>query len=356
MQDRPDNRPNLRSMSLAELGNAMVELGQPKYRAAQLFKWLSMGTPLESMSNLPGDLRRKLSERYRLFEPQMVQRQDSSDGTVKLLWKLHDGECIESVAMQYEYGCTVCVSSQVGCAMGCAFCASTKGGLVRDLEAGEILDQVIFTSKQTAQEVSHVVLMGIGEPLSNFENVIRFLQLINDPAGRGLGLRRITLSTCGLVDGIDKLAEYNVQLTLSVSLHSADDQIRKSLMPIAKIYDLESLRAACARYFERTGRRISYEYALIDGVNDTPQAARQLAQWVMSAKGGHVNLISLNNVEQSPLRPSGVKQVRAFEKLLEREGVTATVRRKLGTDIDAACGQLRAKGAHSEAGSLFLGN
>lgn len=340
-----DQRPDLRSMAPDELEKIMEELGQPKFRAAQLFRWLSQGARTEEMTDLPLQLRQQLSGRFRLSPPRLERRLDSVDGTVKLLWRLFDGESVETVLMKYDYGNTVCISTQVGCAMGCAFCASTKGGFVRDLEAGEMLDQVIFTSKETGAEINHIVLMGIGEPLSNFDNVLRFLRLVNDPGGRGLGMRRISLSTCGIVERIDKLADYNIQLTLSVSLHSVDEDVRKALMPVARRYDLESLRRACARYFDITGRRITYEYAMIDGINDSDEAARELARWIKSAEGGHVNLITLNDVPESGLRPSPQKRVRAFVKALEREGVKATVRRRLGADIDAACGQLRIKTA-----------
>lgn len=335
--------PNLRSLNTEELKGLMSELGEPAYRAGQLFKWLAQGAEYKDMTNIPAALREKLAARYRAYRSPVLNRQDSSDGTVKLLWQLHDGNSVESVLMRYEYGCTVCVSTEVGCAMGCAFCASTKGGFIRNLDPGEILEQVIFTGLETGNRISHIVLMGIGEPFMNYDNVIKFLNLVNDPAGVGIGMRKISLSTCGLVDGIDKLAELNVQLTLSVSLHSARQEVRKTIMPVANRYGLEELGSACREYFRRTGRRISYEYAMIDGVNDSDEDAQILARWVKSAGGGHVNMIRLNSIEESPLKPSPEKRVRAFEKALNDRGVTATVRRRLGADIDAACGQLRRK-------------
>lgn len=336
-------RLNLRSMEPEELMGLMKELGQPGFRAGQLFSWLAKGTEWTGMKNIPAVLKGRLEEEYRLYRPTVIEKQDSADGTVKLLWKLWDGQSVESVLMEYGYGCTACVSTQVGCAMGCAFCASTKGGFVRDLDAGEILEQVIFTGLETGKTVSRVVLMGIGEPMANFDEVMRFLRLINAPGGVGLGMRKISLSTCGLVDGIDKLAMLNVQLTLSVSLHSAVQEVRRDLMPAARAVSLERLQRSCREYFEKTGRRISYEYAMIDRVNDSDSDARALASWVRGAGGGHVNLIRLNRISESSLQPSPESRVRRFADLLQSLGVAVTVRRRLGTDIDAACGQLRRK-------------
>jgi len=338
-----DMLPNLRQLDKQQLEQLMKELGQPRFRAGQIFKWLGQGAVYDGMTNIPAALREKLAKRYRLYRPSVLNRQDSADGTVKLLWQLCDGNSVESVLMRYEYGCTVCISTQVGCAMGCAFCASTKGGFIRNLDAGEILEQVIFTGLETGTRISHIVLMGIGEPLMNYDNVIRFLELVNDPEGVGIGMRKISLSTCGLADGIDKLAELNVQLTLSVSLHCAVQEVRRNIMPVANKYDLPRLQKACRDYFKITGRRISYEYAMISGVNDSDRDAEILAAWVKAAGGGHVNMIRLNSIAESPLKPSPENRVRAFQKVLTDRGVTATVRRRLGADIDAACGQLRRK-------------
>ena len=242
--------------------------------------------------------------------------------------------------MRYQHGNTVCVSCEVGCLMGCAFCASTLGGLVRRLTAGEILDQVIFVQKESGQTVSNIVMMGIGEPLDNFDNVMRFLELVNDPEGVNIGMRHISLSTCGLVDKIDKLAEHRLQLTLSVSLHAPDDETRTRLMPVNRAVGVDRLFETCRRYFETTGRRISYEYAMVDGVNDNDWQADLLAKRLRGVPG-HVNLIPLNDVRESPLKPS--RRVRQFQQRLEQQGVTVTVRRRLGSDIDASCGQLRRK-------------
>ena len=267
------------------------------------------------------------------------------DGTIKYLWMLEDGNCVETVLMRYKHGNTVCVSSEIGCAMGCAFCASTIGGLVRRLTAAEILSQVIFTQKDSGLPISNIVLMGIGEPLDNFDNVMRFLELVNHPDGMNIGMRHISLSTCGLVDKIDKLAELQLQLTLSVSLHAPDDATRSQIMPVNRAVGVERLFDCCRRYFETTGRRISYEYAMIDGVNDHDWQADLIAKRI-AGMPGHVNLIPLNDVVESPFKPS--RRVAAFQKRLESYGITVTVRRKLGGDIDASCGQLRRKTLHLE--------
>ena len=288
-------------------------------------------------------LRDTLAEQYPICAPEVVRRQESKvDGTIKYLWKLSDGNCVETVLMRYHYGNTVCISTEVGCRMGCAFCASTLGGLVRRLEPFEMLDQVLFTQVDSGLPVSHIVLMGIGEPLDNFDNVMRFLELVNSPEGMNISMRHISLSTCGLVPKIDALAEKKLQLTLSVSLHAPSDEIRNTIMPVNKAYPTEELLAACRRYYQKTNRRISFEYAMINGVNDTEEAAKLL---IKRLKGlpAHMNLIPLNHVEESPLKPSTKQAVARFQKLLEDAGIPATVRRTLGGDIDASCGQLRRK-------------
>jgi 23S rRNA (adenine2503-C2)-methyltransferase len=282
-----------------------------------------------------------LDSLYEIPHLTMLKKQVSAlDGTVKFLWQLADGESVETVLMRYKHGNTVCISSQVGCRMGCAFCASTIGGKVRDLRASEILDEVIRTGLEAEAEISNIVLMGIGEPLDNFDNVIRFLRLVNHPEGANIGMRHISLSTCGVVPGIDKLAELNLQLTLSVSLHAPDDETRSQLMPVNRAYGVEELYKACERYFKKTGRRISFEYAMVRDVNDTPYHAQLLAKRVRSM-GAHVNLIRLNYVSERGLQPSTEERVKEFSKSLSDSGVTVTVRRRLGSDIDAACGQLR---------------
>ena len=337
-------KEHLRSMTLPELGILFKELGQPAFRAKQVYTWLHKGVrSYEEMTNLPKALQDILEERYPLQTPQVVRKQESQkDGTIKYLWKLADGNCVETVLMRYHYGNTVCISTEVGCLMGCAFCASTLGGLVRKLEPYEMLDQVLFTQVDSGLPISHIVLMGIGEPLDNFDNVMRFLELVNSPEGMNISMRHISLSTCGIVPGIDKLAEKKLQLTLSVSLHAPTDEIRNTIMPVNKAYPTEVLLQACRRYYEKTGRRISFEYAMIGGVNDTPEAAKTLLKRLKGLPA-HMNLIPLNHVEESPLKPSTRQAVQQFQKLLEDGGIPATVRRTLGSDIDASCGQLRRK-------------
>lgn len=332
----------IKSMSREELAAFLKELGEPKFREQQVFQWLHRGVEsFDEMTNLSKSLREKLKENCVLTVPKVARKQISKmDGTVKYLWELSDGNCVESVVMRYKHGNTICVSSEVGCLMGCAFCASTLAGLVRRLTAAEILDQVIFAQKDSGLPINNIVMMGIGEPLDNFDNVLRFLQLVNDPDGLNIGMRHISLSTCGLVDKIDRLAELDLQLTLSVSLHAPDDETRCRLMPVNKAVGVDKLMQTCRNYFKKTGRRISYEYAMVDGVNDSDAQADLLVK-LLKGQPGHVNLIPLNNVEESPLKPS--RRVREFQNRLERQGVTATVRRKLGDDIDAACGQLRRK-------------
>ncbi len=340
---------DLKSKTIPEIEAFLAELGEPKFRAKQIFVWMHKGVEsFEEMTNLSKALREKLNELCTLTVPRVERKQVSKlDGTIKYLWLLEDGNCVETVLMRYKHGNTVCVSSEIGCAMGCAFCASTIGGLVRRLTPAEILSQVIFTQKDSGLPISNIVLMGIGEPLDNFDNVMRFLELVNHPDGMNIGMRHISLSTCGLVEKIDKLADLQLQLTLSVSLHAPDDATRSSIMPVNRSVGVERLFESCRRYFEKTGRRISYEYAMIDGVNDSDEQADLLASHLKGTPG-HVNLIPLNDVRESKLKPS--RRVAAFQKRLESHGVTVTVRRKLGGDIDASCGQLRRKTLHLKEG------
>ena len=341
---------DIKSMTQQELARFLKELGEPAFRAKQVFTWLHRGvTSFEDMTNLSKPLRENLAERCFITAPMVARKQESRlDGTIKYLWELSDGNCIETVLMQYHHGNTVCISSQVGCRMGCAFCASTIAGKVRDLRPSEMLDQVLFTQLDSGREVSNIVLMGIGEPLDNMENVLRFLELVNHPDGMNIGMRHISLSTCGVVPGIDALAEKELQLTLSVSLHAPDSETRSRIMPVNRAYDVELLFDACHRYFQRTGRRISFEYAMIDGVNDNDWQADLIAK-KLRGMPGHVNLIPLNDVVESPYKPS--RRIAAFQKRLESHGVTATVRRSLGGDIDASCGQLRRKAMEEQGRS-----
>lgn len=337
-------KQDLKSMTLAEMTQALTQLGEPAFRAKQIFVWLHKGVrTFEDMTNISKLLRQKLNEHYYITVPEIVRKQQSAkDGTIKYLWKLSDGNCVETVLMRYHHGNSICISSEVGCAMGCAFCASTKGGLVRRLTPAEMVDQVLFSSLDSGLPISNIVLMGIGEPLDNYDTVLRFLELINSPDGMNIGMRHISLSTCGLVNQIEKLAELKLQLTLSVSLHAPSDEIRSTIMPVNRKYNVEELLAACRNYFQKTGRRISFEYAMIRDVNDSQEIAEMLAQ-KLDGIAAHVNLIPLNNIEESPLKPSSKKAIADFQETLQRYGIPATVRRTLGSDIDASCGQLRRK-------------
>jgi 23S rRNA (adenine2503-C2)-methyltransferase len=333
---------NIKSMNRAEMAAFFKELGEPAFRSKQVFQWLHRGVQsFDEMTDLSKALREKLTSSCFITVPAVERKQESAqDATIKYLWRLADGNCIETVLMRYQHGNTVCISSQVGCLMGCAFCASTLGGRIRNLTAAEMVDQVLFTQLDSGAQISNIVLMGIGEPLDNFDAVLRFLELVNSPEGLNIGMRHISLSTCGLVEKIDKLADLRLQLTLSVSLHAPDEETRSAIMPVNRAVGVEKLFASCRRYFEKTGRRISYEYAMIDGVNDADWQADLLARYLKGTPG-HVNLIPLNEVTESPLKPS--RRVAAFQRRLESHGITTTVRRRLGGDIDASCGQLRRK-------------
>lgn len=339
-------KTDIKSLLPEEIGSALIEMGEPAYRAKQIFKWLSRGVRgFDEMSDLSKKLRADLGAHFYITSPEAIGKQVSkTDGTIKYLWQLRDGNAVETVVMRYKHGNTVCISTQVGCRQGCAFCASTIGGLVRGLEPSEMLDEVLFSQTDSGLPISNIVLMGIGEPLDNFDNVVQFLKLVNHPDGIAIGMRHISLSTCGLTEKIDKLAALNLQLTLSISLHAADDETRTKLMPANRGRGVDELVAACKRYFDKTGRRISFEYAMIDGVNDTPEHARRLADKAKQC-GAHVNLIPLNLVEERAFRPSEAKTLKNFIHILDKNGVNSTVRRKLGGDVEASCGQLRRKAA-----------
>lgn len=338
---------DLYSMTDTELEEYFVSLGEPKFRAKQVFPRLAEGTPLSEMTNLPKKLRDRLEQETVDTLPRVEAKLVSKiDGTVKYLFRLHDGECVESVFMRYKHGNTLCISSQVGCRMGCRFCASTIGGRVRNLLPSELLGQVIAASKDTGERVSNIVMMGIGEPLDNFDNVVKFLKLVNLPGGLNIGYRHISLSTCGVVPGIDKLAEVDIPITLSISLHASNDEKRSAIMPVNNKWKIADLLGACVRYYQRTGRRISFEYTLISGKNDTEADAKELAGLLCSyfrpiGAPIHVNLIRVNEVKETGFKQGSADSVNAFAKTLERHGVVATVRRKLGSDVNAACGQLR---------------
>lgn len=339
-------KPDLLSMTLPELTELVVALGAPKYRAEQVYTWLSKGVAPLEMQNLPKAFREQLAEATEWRLPQIAEKYVSAeDGTVKYLLSLVDGECVECVFMEYHHGCTLCVSSQAGCRMGCKFCASTLNGKVRDLLPSEIFGQVIVASKDTGKRVDGIVMMGIGEPLDNYDNVIRFLHLVSDAKGLNIGLRHISLSTCGLVPKIYDLANEGLPITLSVSLHAADDDTRSALMPVNKSYPITKLLAACRHYFEKTGRRVSFEYTLIAGQNDSVSQAKKLASLLRTGMRcpTHVNLILLNAVAETGLVRPAREQAEKFRKTLEDMGINATIRRRLGSDIDASCGQLRLK-------------
>ena len=330
------------SFTIEQLTALMKELGQPGFRAKQIFHWVHQKQAAEfsQMTDQPKALIARLEQDFYIAQHKVRRCQRSKDGTVKYLFELADGNCIETVLLRYNYGNTVCVSTQVGCRMGCRFCASTQGGRVRNLEAGEIAAEIYGVMRDTGERVSHVVLMGIGEPLDNFDNVMDFLEIVSCADGINIGMRNFSLSTCGLVPMIDKLAEKKLQLTLSVSLHAPENTMRSSMMPVNNAYPVEQLIAACRRYQQTTGRRISFEYSMVRGVNDSDQTAAMLAK-LIRGMGAHVNLIPINPVDGSPYSASDDANVRRFQQRLMDLGVNATVRRRLGQDISAACGQLR---------------
>ena len=333
----------------SELEELMLSLGEPKYRAQQIFSQLHKGILLSEMTNVGKKTKEKLADVVDTTLPVVKKKLVSQiDGTVKYLFELSDKNCIESVVMKYEHGYTICVSSQVGCRMGCKFCASTLGGRVRNLEAGEILGQVLAANRDLNIRISNIVMMGIGEPLDNFDNSVRFLKLVNHEQGVNIGYRHISLSTCGVVTGIYKLAELDMPITLSISLHAPDDKTRSEIMPVNNSWGVAELLCACRDYYKKTGRRISFEYTLISGKNDSKQLAEKLAQVLNSALRTrdesmpiHVNLIPVNEVDETCFKPADKKRVQQFASTLESRGIRATVRRKLGSDINASCGQLR---------------
>lgn len=335
---------DIKSMTESQIEELITDLGQPKFRAGQIFKWLHQGVcSFEEMTNLPLDLRQKLERECYVADVKIVKRLESAiDGTVKYVYELYDGEYIESVLMKYEHGYTVCISTQVGCRMGCSFCASGLGGLCRNLTASEMLAQIMAAERDNNVRVSNVVMMGMGEPLDNFENSVRFLQLVSCDKGMNIGLRHISLSTSGVVSGIEKLKDYNFPITLSVSLHAPFDDIRSSMMKVNNRWNIEQLLKACKEYQKVTTRRISFEYALIEGVNDTNECALQLAK-ILKGIMCHVNLIPANPVKENSFKKPDKNKILNFKRQLEKLGVNATVRRTLGADIDASCGQLRRK-------------
>ncbi len=334
---------DIKSMSLQELEIIIKEKGEKAFRAKQIYQWIHQKqvSSYEEMSNIPLKLREILEEEYPLMKLNMIQVQESSlDGTRKYLFGLEDGNMVESVWMKYHHGNSVCISSQVGCRMGCRFCASTLDGLERNLNPSEMLEQIYSIIRHTGERVSNLVIMGTGEPMDNYENVVKFLRLLTGEEGYNMSQRNITVSTCGIVEGIRKLAEEKLQITLALSLHATTDEKRRQLMPVAYRYELKEVLKACEYYFEKTGRRVSFEYSLVAGVNDNLNDAKELADLV-KGMNCHVNLIPVNPIKERDYRQSEKKQIEDFKNYLNNKGVTATVRREMGRDIDGACGQLR---------------
>ncbi len=344
VKDCGDNlKKDIKSYTIEKLKTEIQEMGLPAFRAKQIYKWLHQHfvTSFEEMSDLSINLREQLDEKFYINILEIKRKLVSKiDGTTKYLFKLSDGETIESVVMKYKYGNTICISSQVGCKMGCKFCASTLGGKVRDLTASELEDQIIFAQKDLGEKISNIVMMGIGEPLDNFDNVCDFLENLSCVDGQNISLRHLSLSTCGVCDKIEMLADKKLQLTLSISLHAPTDEIRDTIMPINKKWNIEKLLCVCKKYIEKTGRRISFEYALISGVNDSDECAKILSE-KLKGMVAHVNLIPVNEVKERSFKKSSKPRVKSFCDVLNKNGITATVRRKLGADIEAACGQLR---------------
>lgn len=335
---------DIRALTSEELTSEIIEMGFPRFRAKQIYSWVQEKcvSSFDEMTNIPLTMKTALSEKFSFYGCKINTKLVSKiDGTVKYLFELYDGEYIESVVMKYKYGYSICVSSQVGCKMGCTFCASAIGGFVRQLSAGEMLSEIFTAQKDLGIKINHLVLMGTGEPLDNFDNVMRFIELLTDEKGQNMSIRHISLSTCGIVPKIYDLADRKLGLTLSVSLHAPNNQIRSKSMPVNNRYDIDELLKACRYYENTTGRRISFEYAMISGLNDSDSAAEELASRLKGTLC-HVNLIPVNNVRERNYEKSSQDRQKQFASILEKNGITATVRRTLGSDINASCGQLRA--------------
>ncbi len=333
----------IRALYPAELKEELVQLGEKPYRAAQVFRWLQQrnAKSFDEMTDLSLALREKLKAQFFLKSAAVEKVLKSAvDGSRKYLFRLHDGELVEGVFMPYHHGNSVCISTQVGCRMGCAFCASTIGGLARNLSAAEMLEEVFLVEEESGERISNIVLMGSGEPLDNYDNVVRFIRLVTDPEGRDLSARSITLSTSGLPEGILRLAEEGLPVTLALSLHASDDERRKKLMPVARRYPLSEVLSACDTYFKKTGRRVSYEYAVVRGENDGSAQAEALAA-LLHGKQAHVNLIPVNPVKGRNFEKPEAAALLAFQKILVKSGINATIRRSMGADIEGACGQLK---------------
>jgi len=336
---------DVKSLTLTELQGEMKKIGLAKYRAGQLYSWIHQkgAQSYDQMSDLPKELRSSFSLHFPILDINIIKKQESKfDGTIKYLFRLNDGEFIESVLMQYKYGYTLCVSTQVGCRMGCKFCATAIGGLIRNLRPSEMLDQIYLAQQDLNIRISHIVLMGMGEPLDNFKNVMRFLELVSDENGLNIGMRNISLSTCGIVPAIYLLLDKHLQLTLSVSIHAPNDEIRSQIMPVNDKYNFEMLLDVCRTYAKTTSRRISFEYAMLEEINDSAECAKELAERVKGILC-HVNLIQTNEISENSFRRTTAQKLDNFEKILNENGINVTIRRSLGADIDAACGQLRSR-------------
>ncbi len=334
---------DIKSMTLEELKEELKQRGLPAFRAGQIYQWMhqKLAADFEDMTNLSKDLRKELKETYDYICLEPVRVQESKlDGTKKYLFRLADGNFVESVFMRYQHGNSVCISSQVGCKMGCRFCASTLDGFERNLLPSEMLDQIYAITRSTGERISNVVVMGTGEPLDNLENLVRFIRLLTNEDGLHISQRNITVSTCGLVPKIYKLAEENLQITLALSLHATTNEKRKELMPIANTYALDEVLKACGDYYKQTGRRITFEYSLVGGVNDTQADAQELIK-IAKTYAGHVNLIPVNPIKERNYKRGSKQEILAFKNKLEKNGINVTIRREMGQDIDGACGQLR---------------
>jgi 23S rRNA (adenine2503-C2)-methyltransferase len=344
MENKMTNKIDLKNMTMTELETYFECLDEKKFRAKQVYQWIYRGIcDFKEMTNLSKGLRDKLEEFATVGSLELLQvLQSKSDETKKYLFGLEDGNKIESVFMKYKFGNSICISSQAGCRMGCSFCASTIGGLSRNLTAGEIIDQIISVERETGEKISNIVVMGTGEPFDNYENVSKFIHLVNSKDGLNIGMRSITVSTCGIVPRIADFSEDFPQVNLAISLHAPNDEIRNQTIPINKTYDMATLLEACSNYIKITGRRITFEYTLVSGFNDQPKHADELAKRLRGMLC-HVNLIPLNSVSESGLKSSSKKETQVFKERLEKFGITTTVRRELGSDIEAACGQLRLK-------------
>ena len=344
LQEEKTEKIDIKSMYLDELTDYVKEMGLPAFRAKQLFSWMheKYVGDTDSMTNLPKDMREKIKEDGFVVLKEETRQVSKKDGTVKFLFKLYDGQMIEAVFMRYSYGNSICISSQAGCRMGCRFCASTIGGLVRNLSASEMLEQVYATMRLTGERISNIVIMGTGEPLDNYDNVLRFIRLITDEKGYNLSMRNITMSTCGIVPKIDELADEKLAITLAISLHAPNNEKRRSLMPIAEKYSIKEILEACKRYFDITGRRISFEYSLVKGQNDSKEDALELAE-LLKGQNCHVNLIPVNSIEERDFEKGDNNSIQNFKLVLEKNSINVTIRRSVGSDIDAACGQLRRK-------------